>query len=155
MSSTMQASKPVVKYKTFQYQTGLSWSGDRAGWLSAESKPRLRVASPPEFKGEAGVWTPEDLFVAAVDICTMTTFMAFAQHKKLGLVAYETMAEGLLRFVESGYEFTEITLRPKITVASAEEVDRAHKILEDAHKTCLIARSIKTTVRVVPTIIIG
>ncbi|MBI3191832.1 MAG: OsmC family protein, partial [Pedosphaera parvula] len=54
----------------------------------------FRVASPPEFKGEAGVWTPEDLFVAAVNVCTMTTFAAFAQRLNLPVLSYRCEAEG-------------------------------------------------------------
>ena len=144
--------RPKMKYKTFTYHTQLGWVGDRAGTLRSDGKPEFRVASPPEFKGEEGVWTPEDLFVAAVDSCTMTTFMAFAQRQELPIVSYTSETEGVLEFVDGGYEFTKVTLRPKILVATDEAVEQAEKTLHDAHKKCLVANSVRSTVVVEPRI---
>ncbi len=141
-----------TKYKSFNYHTALQWSDNRAGWLRAEGKPGFRVASPPEFKGEAGVWTPEDLFVAAVEACTMTTFIAFAQKLNLPLVAYQSHAEGVLEFTEGGYRFTKVMLRPTIVVADASAIPAAEKTLHEAHRACLIARSIRAEVFVEPVI---
>lgn len=146
---------PNVKYKTFMYRTTLEWAGNRSGMLAAEGKPSFRVASPPEFKGEAGVWTPEDLFVAAVDICTMTTFMAFAHRMQLPIVSYTSRAEGILEFVDSGYRFTKVILRPEILVGTADAVDRVRRTLHDAHENCLVANSIRSEVVVEPTISIA
>lgn len=120
--------------------------------LGSEGKPEFRVASPPEFKGEAGVWTPEDLFVAAVNICTMTTFLAFASRRHLPLLGYESDAEGLLEFVDGVYRFTRVTLRPEIVVETGAAVADAEKILHDAHLNCLIANSIKAEVIIDPII---
>jgi hypothetical protein len=65
------AVSPKVKRKTFTYHTLLSWVGGRAGTLRSDGEPESRVASPSEFKDEAGIRTPEGLFVAAVDICSI------------------------------------------------------------------------------------
>jgi organic hydroperoxide reductase OsmC/OhrA len=144
--------QPKVKHKTFTYQTTLAWLGNKSGTLGAEGKPSFRVASPPEFKGEAGVWTPEDLFVAAVDICTMTTFMAFAQRLQLPIVSYASRAEGVLEFVDGGYRFTKVVLKPEILVGSADALEQVRQTLHDAHENCLIANSIRSEVTVEPTI---
>src|SRR5512145_95141 len=146
MESTMTTLPPKVKYKSFTYHTALQWADHRAGWLRAEGKPGFRVASPPEFKGEAGVWTPEDLFVAAVEACTMTTFIAFAQKLNLPVVSYESHAEGVLEFVEGGYRFTKVTLRPTIVVAEAGAIPQTEKTLHEAHHACLVAKSIRSEV---------
>ncbi|MBL7996024.1 OsmC family protein [bacterium] len=134
------------KYKTFTYHTNLQWLENRAGLLNSEGKPGFRVASPPEFKGEAGVWTPEDLFVAAVETCTMTTFLAFAQRLQIPLVSYGSSAEGMLEFADGGYRFTKIILRPKIVVEHETAIEQAKKTIDDAHHNCLIANSIKSEV---------
>ncbi|KAB2878234.1 OsmC family peroxiredoxin [bacterium] len=134
------------KYKTFTYHTNLRWLENRAGLLNSEGKPDFRIASPPEFKGETGVWTPEDLFVAAVETCTMTTFLAFAQRLQIPLVSYKSSAEGFLEFADGGYRFTKIILRPNIVVENESSVSQARKTIEDAHHSCLIANSIKSEV---------
>jgi len=152
MEQTTQAPKPQIKYKTFTYHTYLNWVSNRAGMLHSKGKPAFRVASPPEFKGEEGVWSPEDLFVASVSICTMTTFMAFAQHKHLPIGCYNTHAEGLLEFVDGKYQFTKIILRPTIAVKTNDAIEQAKKTLEDAHRNCLVSNSIKATVVVEPNI---
>lgn len=143
--------EPKVKHKTFTFHTSLAWLENKAGMLSADGKPSFRVASPPEFKGEAGVWTPEDLFVAAVDICTMTTFMAFAQRLQLPIVSYTSSAEGVLEFVDGGYRFTKVVLKPYILVHTEEAVEQTQRTLHDAHESCLIANSILAEVIVEPT----
>lgn len=59
---------------------------------------------------------------------------------------------GMLEFVQGGYQFTKIVLRPTIAVTSAEAVDQVKHALEDAHKNCLVANSIKAAVILEPTI---
>ena len=143
---------PKVRHKAFAYRTALQWADNRAGWLRSEGKPELRVSSPPEFKGEAGVWTPEDLFVAAVESCTMTTFIAFARKLNLPVVSYQSRAEGALEFVEGSYRFTKVVLRPQIVLADANAAAAAEKALHEAHQACLIANSICAKVIVEPVI---
>lgn len=136
-------SKPKKKYKTFTYQNSLAWSGNRAGDLTARDKPDFEVSSPPEFKGEEGKWSPEDLFVASVNSCTMTTFLALAFHTDLPLESYESSAEGTLENDGSGYEFTKVTVKPVIRVQSEDAISHAEKLMEKAHDRCLISNSIK------------
>ncbi len=141
-----------VRRKSFTYRVNINWLENRAGTVSSEGKPSFRVASPPEFKGETGVWSPEDLFVAAVNACTMTTFIAFATRLQLPLRSYESSAEGLLEFVEGGYKFTKVILRPVIEVGGEEFISQAEKTLHNAHHNCLIANSIQADVVVEPII---
>lgn len=144
MESVLPA--PKAKYKTFTYHTQLHWVENRAGEMNSEGKPGFRVASPPEFKGEAGVWTPEDLFVAAVEACTMTTFLAFSSRQQIPLISYESSAEGFLEFTDGGYRFTKVVVRPRVTVGNEAALALAKKTMDDAHHNCLIANSIKSEV---------
>jgi peroxiredoxin-like protein len=147
-----EASKPKIKYKTFTYNTRLEWVGDRAVMLQSDGKPEFRVASPPEFKGEAGVWSPEDLFVASVDVCTLTTFAAFWQRLHLPVLSYTSKAEGILEFVDGEYRFTKIILKPTVIVGSEDAIEQTEKTLHDAHASCLVSNSIKATVLIEPNI---
>lgn len=152
MEQLAKIREPRTKFKTFTYETYLNWTGNRTGKLHSKSKPDFRVSSPPEFKGEKGLWSPEDLFVASVDICTMTTFMAFAQHKNLKVISYHTHAEGMLEYVDGRYQFTRIILRPIIKVESQEAIEQAREILADAHKGCFVSNSINCEVIIEPKI---
>lgn len=137
------ASKPKIKHKTFTYQTKLSRVATRACMLSSEGKQEFRVASPPEFKGEEGVWSPEDLLVAAVNVCVFTTFAAFAERKNIPVVSYESRAEGILEFTDGGYQFTKVTVQPVVVVETSDYIDETERLMEDSHKKCLISNSIK------------
>lgn len=152
MEQTTAQPPPRTKHKTFDYRTALRWTGERNGLLRSEGKPEIDVSSPPEFKGRAGQWTPEDLLVASVEVCTMTTFIAFSLNKKLPLVSYESAATGTLEFTDGGYRFTKIVLRPEIVVESDDAVPQAAAILEEAHRACFIANSICSEVLLEPII---
>ncbi len=59
------------KAKPYTYHAGIAWTGSRAGQLESPGKPGFHVASPAEFKGERGGWSPENEFVASVNVGTM------------------------------------------------------------------------------------
>jgi peroxiredoxin-like protein len=142
----------AVKTKTFTYTTAVRWTGERKGKISAAGKPQLEVATPPEFKGHEGIWSPEDLYVASANVCVMTTFLAFAERAGLRFESYESEAEGTLEFVGNQFLFTKIVLRPRITLKEGEEKAKAEEILQKAERNCLISASMKTEVTLEPTI---
>jgi organic hydroperoxide reductase OsmC/OhrA len=141
--------EPKKAYKSFRFENQLKWAGGRRAVLSAAGRPDIEATSPPEFKGEAGFWTPEDLFLASVNLCTMLTFVAFAQNKKLDFLSYESHVDGLIENVEGRYRYTEVNLCPKIEVRSPEDVERARTILADAHRACFVSNSVTSTVKLV------
>ncbi len=137
-------------YKVFRFDSDVGWTGERECTICASGKPEIQLSSSPEFKGRSGVWTPEDMFVASVNVCTQMTFLAYAKHKNLALSGYESSVEGVLEYSNGKYRFTEITLHPHVTVRTQEEVDRAREILLDAHNNCLISNSIVAQVKIFP-----
>ncbi len=145
--------QPKVRLKSFTYKTNLKWMEGKSGMLSSAGKTAFKVASPPEFKGEAGVWTPEDLFVASVEICHMTTFLAYAERKNLQIISYQSHANGVLEFINGEYRFTRIVLFPTVVISNSVHEEDVHGLLREAHKHCLVANSIASIVEVNPTII--
>ena len=141
-----------VRSKVYLYQTNVKWSEQRKGVISCEGKPDVEVATPPEFKGHGGIWSPEDLFVASANICLMTTFLAVAERAGLAFSAYESTAEGRLELVEGKFQFTAITIRPSITLRPGGDAAKAKELIEKAEHNCLISNSMKATVTLEPTI---
>ena len=144
--------EPKKAYKVFRYQTNVLWKSGRRAVISSAGKPAIEVSSPPEFKGEAGFWTPENMFVASINLCTLMTFVAFAQRQELDFVSYESAAEGVIENVEGKYRFTEVVVQPHVTVRSEEDIERARKLMESAHKGCLVSNSLAAAVKVIPEI---
>lgn len=135
--------------ESHDYRLTLNGTGVKTGELSAPGNrlPTLGVASPPEFDGPARTWSPEDLFVAAVSSCLMTTFRAMAALSGLEVLGYSDEASGSLVRDRSGYRMDSVTLRPRVLVERRSDFDRAHRLLEKAEKACLISRSVTADVR--------
>jgi organic hydroperoxide reductase OsmC/OhrA len=147
------AQQPRVKHKSFTYKTSTSWTEGKSGTIVSDGKPTLRISSPPEFRGESGVWTPEDMFVGAVEVCHMATFLSFASQKQIPVIAYNSHANGVLEFVDGDYRFTRIVIFPTIVVAGSVAEADVHATLREAEKHCLVANSIASIVEVSPTLI--
>lgn len=141
-----------VRSKVYTYRTSLKWTERKMGMLSSPGKPDLHVATPPEFKGHEGIWSPEDLFVASVNVCVMSTFLAFAERAGLSFVTYESGAEGRVELVDGKLQVSSIALTPRVTVKSSVDVEKASELLMKAEGNCLVSNSVKTQVTMNPTV---
>lgn len=145
------------------YQVDVAWSGDRKGLMcSPELKAIsnqagcLEVATPPEFpKGMPGIWSPEHLFTAAVSSCLMTTFLAVAENSKLEFELFECKSKGKLDQVDGKFEMTEVILEPHLVVRHQHDLERAMKILYKSEAACLITRSVRSKVSMIPTVTVA
>ncbi|HEX2835070.1 MAG TPA: OsmC family protein [Thermoanaerobaculia bacterium] len=134
--------------KTFCFTTELEWLSGRSALLRGDGKLEFRVAPPPEFRGEAHVWSPEHLFIASVDTCLLLTFTDLAEKQGLRISSYCSEAEATVEWVDESFRFTSLLLRPAITVRTEADVALAQELLDRAHATCLVANSLRTAVTV-------
>ncbi len=147
---TITLPQPRIKPKSFTYRTKVGEVTGRTATLSSAGKPSLWVSSPPEFKGVEGHWTPEDFFVAAIEVCLMLTFVGLSEKRGLSFVSYESSAEGLLEWDGPSYRFTRVVIAPVISLPDEASVATARVIVENAHATCLVANSVRCEVLVEP-----
>jgi len=143
-----------MKPKSWRYENTVIWQGEKKGVLSAADKPDIQMATPPEFRGHPGIWTPEDMFVASVNCCIMTTFLYVASRMNIELVSYQSTAEGTVESRPDGLLFTEVTVKPHVTVSSEEDRRKAEEALERSEKSCLITRSANARVTLQPTVVL-
>ncbi len=144
-----------VRSKKYTYRATVRWTEQKKGVMGSAGKPDVPVATPPEFKGHDGIWSPEDLFVSAVNTCIMSTFLAFAERAGVAFSAYESEAEGQVELVDGKLQVTGVTVRPSVTVQAADAVDKAKEILAKAEANCLISNSIKSRVNLEPKVAAG
>lgn len=130
------------------YEVGLKWNDQRIGTLIAPGLPaNITVATPPQFpKGHEGIWSPEHLFVAAINSCFMTTFLAIAENSKLPFSSFECNANGKLEMVEGKYMMSEVTVYPKVVIADEKDRERTERILQKTEANCLISNSVKSAI---------
>ena len=130
------------------YETEVEWTEQKKGRLTSPGLPSLEVATPPEFQGHEGTWSPEHYFVSSINACFVTTFLAISQMSKLDFVSFRAKAQGKLDRVDGqGLQITEIILRPQLVIRYSRDLGRAGRILEKAEKNCLISNSVKTHIK--------
>jgi peroxiredoxin-like protein len=136
-----------------EYRVKAFGAGGRNGVVNAEGiSPSISFSAPPEFLGEPGRWTPEHLLVAAVASCFVSTFSGIAEKSRFAFVSFHLDAEGVLGNEDGMWRFTEIRLRPVVTILKEESRDQAIRLLEKAEKSCLIARSLHCKVVLFPVV---
>ena len=144
--------------RTATYHTTVHWMGEHRGRIRMGNGPEMDFSAPPDAHGYAGVLTPEDAFVAAVNTCVMMMFIWSAERFKLELVDYECEAEGTkLIELDRTEIFTQVTLRPRIVVrtdAAGREgaLNRLGRALDSTVKYSLVANSIKSKIILEPAI---
>lgn len=140
------------------YRVQLTGTRPTTGILQSidDGLPALGVASPPEFGGPTGVWSPEHLLVASVSACLMTTFRALAARGRIEVLDYSDDATGQLRRGPGGlYRVETITLRPRVVVSADGGSDKALRLIRKAEHTCLIGNSISSEILVEPTVLVA
>ncbi len=114
--------------------------------LTSPDLPPLPTEKPVEFDGPGGQWSPETLFVAAVADCYLFTFRGIASASKLRWTSIACHVTGTVDRVDRVTRFTEITVRARLVVPDAALTPQAQRILQKAEETCLVTRSLNTTV---------
>ena len=111
----------------------------------------IEVATPPEFpKGMQGIWSPEHLFVAAINSCLMTTFLAIAENSRLVYNNFESKAIGKLELVDGKYIMSEVVLKPVVILSNEDDREKALKVLHKSEAACLISNSVKSKIILEP-----
>jgi len=138
-----------------RYACSVTWSGEKKGRLESPGLPPVEVATPPEFKGHPGIWSPEHLFVAAALSCLMTTFLSLAEKARLRLAGFHAGATGrLTQRADSKLAITEIVLAPEIAVYEAADEAKALELIEKAEKYCLISNSMNSAITLEPKVVV-
>jgi organic hydroperoxide reductase OsmC/OhrA len=141
---------------THYYEVNLLWNSATQGTVSSPViASKIEVVTPPEFpNGIKEKWTPEHLFVAAVNSCLMSTFLLVADNSKFQFISFESNAVGKIEKVDGKFAVTEIVLKPTLIIPPSQNEAKAKRVLEMSEKACAIANSIKTKITLEPIITI-
>lgn len=153
--------------RTHDYQARLTWTGAAVGptrsyeaysreyVVDVPGKPSLRGSSDPMFRGDAALHNPEDLLVAALSSCHLLSYLAHAARAGVHVVAYEDDARGTMELAGGGGRFTEVVLRPRVTIAAGADAALAQSLHDRAHHDCFIASSMNFPVRHASTVVVA
>ncbi len=150
---------------THHYVVRCAWSGttgagyeayDRTheAWAPPAAGP-LRLSGDPAFRGDPGLLNPEQLVVLAASSCQLLSFLAVAARARVEVLRYEDEGEGTMPEDDPPTRLSTIVLRPTIWVAPGTDQERVKHLVEVAHRECYVANSLRTEVRVEPTVLVG
>lgn len=129
------------------FETRLEWADDYEGTLATGDKPPLTVRCPALFCGEESRhWSPEELFLGALESCLLMTFLYTCNRVGLSVTSYRSRARGVVRQVDNRYRFVEATIFLSIEVPETSSVRRVGRLLRSAERACLVSQS--TTVKI-------
>lgn len=136
----------------FEFETSVRWLGRHAGEMNAPGIPGVRLGCPVCFGGDEKNWTAEHMFVSTIEACIMMTFDEIAARSGVEIISYESSAQGELRTIDGVFRFSNIVVRPKIVLGKGATPEKARKMIEKAHRRCLVTNSLVTETSVEPEI---
>ena len=134
------------------YTVRISGTVEGQALVESPGLPELRTALPADYDGPCNAWSPGQLLMAAVEACFLFTFRAVAHASKFEFAGLEVSGEGIVDRQDGVTRFTEIVLRPRLTLKASTDRTRALRILEKSERACLIAVSLSAPVRLEPEI---
>jgi organic hydroperoxide reductase OsmC/OhrA len=146
------------------YATHLAWTGnrgtgtsgyrdyDRSCELSAPDRPVILGSADRTFRGDATRWNPELALLGALSQCHLLSYLHVCAAEGVVVTGYADDAVGTMTQEGIGGRFTEVVLRPHVTVATAAMVDTAVTLHADANAACFIASSVNFPVRHEPVV---
>ncbi|MBD8494978.1 OsmC family protein [Pseudomonas syringae] len=140
--------------KHHHYQVQVVWTGNqgtgtasyrgysRAHAIKATGKPEIEGSSDPAFRGDPARWNPEELLVASLSACHKLWYLGLCAEAGVNVLAYEDNAQGsMIEQADGAGQFTSVVLRPRVTLATGSDLDKARVLQATAHEKCFIARS--------------
>src|SRR5258707_5425894 len=150
---------------THRYEMIVRWTGDTGSGTSdyrgyrrdheihGSGKATILGSSDPAFRGDAARWNPEELLVAALAQCHMLWYLHLSADGGVLVTEYTDTPVGTMTIeATGGGQFTDVVLRPAVTVAEPSMADKAVALHDEIDAFCFIARSVNFPVRHEPTV---
>jgi organic hydroperoxide reductase OsmC/OhrA len=147
------------------YRVSCHWTGNTAVGYEEYNRAhdatvepisdRFRLSADPAFRGDPSLLNPEQLVVLAASSCQLLSFLSVAARARIEVLEYSDVGEGTMREDDPPVRIALIELRPMITVAAGTSEPQVIRLVEVAHRECFIANSLRTDIRVIPTVVVA
>jgi len=154
--------------KHHHYNATITWTGnlgsgtsdykayDRSHNIGIKGKSIIESTSDPAFRGDPTKHTPEDMLVSSLSSCHMLWYLHLCAVNGVVVTQYIDQATGVMEENSDGSgQFIGVTLNPVVAVQSADMVERALALHQDATHKCFIARSVNFDVHHKPQVIVA
>lgn len=151
--------------KTHRYEVEITWTGnrgegtthytayDRNHTLKAMGKTEILCSSDTAFRGDNTRYNPEDMLVASLSSCHMLWYLHLCADAGVIVTSYNDKPFGVMVETAGSGHFTEVVLRPEVTISHPDMKEKAMSLHDEAHKRCFIANSVNFPVRHEPVVL--
>ena len=116
---------------------------ERSHTIQIEGKQDLLASSDPAFRGDRSRHNPEELLLAALSSCHMLSYLHLCVKAGVVVTDYTDQAEGIMEETPNGGgHFTQVILKPIVTVSQAHMIEIANALHKKANELCFIASSV-------------
>ena len=124
---------------------------ERAHEYIVDGKPTIPGSSDPAFRGDRTRWNPEELLVMSLSSCHMLWYLHLCATHSVSVVEYVDAAVGtMMETADTGGHFTDVVLRPRVTIEAGGDPALAESLHDKAHHLCFVANSVNFPVRCEP-----
>jgi organic hydroperoxide reductase OsmC/OhrA len=140
--------------KQHRYNANITWAGntgegtkdyrsyERSHTININGKQVIQGSSDPSFRGDATMYSPEDLLLSSIAACHMLWYLHLCTTAGVVVTAYVDNAEGtMIENADGGGRFTQVILKPVITLQNKNMIEKADELHHEANKLCFIANS--------------
>jgi organic hydroperoxide reductase OsmC/OhrA len=151
--------------KIHRYHTQVLWTGntgqgtanykayERSHEIIVAGKPSILGSSDPAFRGDKTKYNPEELLVSSLSACHMLWYLHLCAEASIVVTHYLDQAIGTMQETkDGGGRFTEVLLKPTVTITPDSDRHQAAQLHEQAHQLCFIANSMNFPVLCEPSI---
>jgi len=132
----------MKRQKSYLFKNTVFKEGDESAKTIFSGPGELEVGPAAEFEGNPETLNPEEMFVAAINNCLMTTFFYFERKLNVEISSYYSEAKGHVEKQADGFRFTNVDVRAEVTLKQQELAEKAHQLGDLAEKYCLVSRSV-------------
>src|SRR5262245_50833312 len=165
LNMVSERSGPRKTHRAHEFRCRLVWTGaaqsgtvsyvtySRDYRIDIPGKPSIEGSAAGVFRGDDARLNPEDLLVASLSACHCLSYLALCARAGVEVVAYADDAWGKLEPIDGKLRFSEVLLRPSVTIAPGASMEKALALHAAAHGECFIAGSVNFPVRNEPTVV--
>ena len=136
----------MKRQKSYLFKNTLFKGGDESSKNIFSGTEQMEVGPAPEFEGSPETLNPEEMFVAAINNCLMTTFFYFVRKSNIEVLSYYSEAQGQLEKQKDGFRFTNVEVRAEVALEQQQMAEKVRQLEDLAEKYCLVSRSVNCPV---------
>ena len=132
--------------RTYIFRNTVSQNQNEPAKVIFNGPGQMEIGAAAEFGGSGQGLNPEEMFVAAINSCLMSTFFYFTQKFKIEILSYNSQATGQLEKQTDGFRFTNVEVRAKVQLNEDKFAEKMREAGQLAEKYCLVSRSVTCSV---------